>query len=295
MLPWVIATQPVSVTEVCERFGYTRRDLLADLDLVFVCGLPGYGPGDLMVAYVEDEQVIVDTADYFGAAPRLNPAESIALLAAGMTMVATGQGSEALDSAVEKLSRTLLPEGEDLLSVDIDPQAKLTGELGRAVASHLVCEIEYRALANDETTIRRIEPWLVFTSLGNWYVSAFCRRAGSERVFRVDRIRSLSVSSELFDPPPNLPEREVRYRPRPGDAIAVIELSASAAWVNEYYPVEIMSVDGGITTISFSASDPAVAARLLLRLGASARLIDGEAVAERLAQMRQSILARYGQ
>ncbi|MDH4309185.1 MAG: WYL domain-containing protein, partial [Acidimicrobiia bacterium] len=43
MLPWVIAHPGASVPDVCDRFGYTRRQLLEDLDLVFVCGLPGYG------------------------------------------------------------------------------------------------------------------------------------------------------------------------------------------------------------------------------------------------------------
>ena len=61
MLPWVIAHPGASVDEVCERFDYTKAELAADLDLVFVCGLPGYGPGDLMVAYIDDH------------APRLRP------------------------------------------------------------------------------------------------------------------------------------------------------------------------------------------------------------------------------
>jgi len=41
MLPWVIEHPGTPVDEVCERFGYTRAELAADLDLVFVCGLPG--------------------------------------------------------------------------------------------------------------------------------------------------------------------------------------------------------------------------------------------------------------
>ena len=44
MVPWVIANQGASVAEVCRRFGYTERELIEDLNLVFVCGLPGYGP-----------------------------------------------------------------------------------------------------------------------------------------------------------------------------------------------------------------------------------------------------------
>src|SRR3989304_8794540 len=92
MVRWVLANQGASVAEVCERFGYTERDLLEDLNLVFVCGLPGYGPGDLMVAYVENDEVIVDMAGYFSPPLRLTPAEALGLLASGSALVSTHQG-----------------------------------------------------------------------------------------------------------------------------------------------------------------------------------------------------------
>jgi glyoxylase-like metal-dependent hydrolase (beta-lactamase superfamily II) len=46
---------------VCSRFGYTRAELARDLAAVFVSGLPGYGPGDLMVAYIDGDEVVVGT------------------------------------------------------------------------------------------------------------------------------------------------------------------------------------------------------------------------------------------
>ena len=96
MLPWVIANPGATADEVCERFGYTRPELVEDLNLVFVCGLPGYGPGDLMDAYLDEDEVVVDMADYFSRPLRLNAAEGLTLLAAGMALVSSGQASDAL-------------------------------------------------------------------------------------------------------------------------------------------------------------------------------------------------------
>lgn len=293
MLPWVIAHKGASVAEVCDRFGYSRRDLLADLDLVFVCGLPGYGPGDLMVAYVEDEEVIVDTADYFGAAPRLNSAEALALLAAGLTMVGAGHGSESLVSAVDKLSRSLLPDDADVLTVDVQPDHGLVARLRDAAADHQVCQIEYQSLATDEVTTRMIEPWSVFTSLGNWYVSANCRRAGAERTFRIDRIRNVDVSSEVFVPPQSVPEPALQYNPSSTDAISILRLKPAAFWVADYYPVEVIERGDELLTVRFSAFDPMVAARLMLRLGSSAEIVEGDEVEQALMTLRQTILRRY--
>lgn len=295
MLPWVIAHQGASVDEVCERFGYTRAELLSDLDLVFVCGLPGYGPGDLMVAYVEGDQVVVDMADYFAEAPRLTPAEALALLSAGLAMVGSGQGSEALDRAVRKLNRVLVPEGEELLSVDLDAEPELVTELRRAAAEGRVVTVEYVSLGRKRRTVREVEPWTIFSSLGNWYLSGHDRLTGEERIFRVDRIKSLEVSTETFEVPSDLPEPDVRYTPSEEDVHCVLELGEGARWVVEYYPVEILGEDGEVLRVRFSSPDPSVPAGLLLRLGGEATLVEGEEVAQSLARLKEEVLARYEQ
>lgn len=293
MLPWVIENPGAGVDEVCERFGYTRKELIKDLDLVFVCGLPGYGPGDLMVAYVEEDQVIVDTADYFAKAPRLTAAEGLALLASGMTVLATGQGTEVLASAVDKLGRALVPDGYEILTVDVSAEHDLGGTLRKAASEGQVVEIVYTTLSRGDTSTRLIEPWTVFTSLGNWYVSAFCRRSQGERIFRLDRIQSVRETDELFVPPATPPEPEVRYTPSEEDVTAVIELDRDAFWVSDYYPVEIISETPDTRTVRFSAYDAGVAAQLLVRLGRGARLLEGTEVRVSVEDLRRRMLARY--
>jgi proteasome accessory factor C len=134
----------------------------------------------------------------------------------------------------------------------------------------------------------------VFTTLGNWYVAGYCRLAGDERVFRVDRIRSAEETGEGFEVPAETPAAEVRYTPGVDDVRARIRLGPAARWVAEYYPVEVIEDDGpeGLL-VEFSAADPAVAARLVLRLGEAARLERGEEVAAAAGELRDRILARY--
>jgi proteasome accessory factor C len=157
-----------------------------------------------------------------------------------------------------------------------------------------VCRIEYRALSTDEVTTRDIEPWTVFSSLGNTYVAAQCRRAGADRVFRVDRIKEVVLLEETFQPPARLPEPQVRYTPGENDAIAVIDLLPGAEWVVDYYPVEVLARDRGVIRVKFSAFEPTVAARLLLRLGSTGSLVEGAVVGEALDRLRAQILEKYG-
>lgn len=293
MLPWVIEHPGATVDEVCERFGYSRKELIKDLDLVFVCGLPGYGPGDLMVAYVEEDQVIVDTADYFARAPRLTAAEGLALLASGMTVMATGQGSDVLASAVDKLANALVPDGYEILTVDLSAEHDLADRLRSAATEGRVVEIVYTTLSRGDTSTRKIEPWTVFTSLGNWYVSAHCRESEAERIFRLDRIQSITETAERFEPPASPPEPEVRYTPSEEDVTAVIRLKPPAFWVSEYYPVEVVSEKADSRTVRFSAYDATVAAQLLIRLGADAALLEGDEVRAAVDDLRARMLRRY--
>ncbi len=295
MLPWVIANPGATADEVCERFGYTRRDLVADLDLVFVCGLPGYGPGDLMVAYLDDDEVVVEMADYFAAPVRLSPPEALSLLASGYALMSTGQAPPALRRAVDKLAAVVLPDGAEALAVDLR-EPELVAELRAAAGEGAVVRIVYTALAGDVTTTREIEPWVVFSTMGNWYVTAHCHLAGAERVFRIDRIRSLEATGGRFAPPDDPPPPVVGYQPKESDVVAVIKLGPRARWVVDYYPVDIVaeSAATGETTVRFAAADALVPARVLLRLGADAELLEGEEVRVRLTRLRSAILARYG-
>ena len=292
MLPWVIANPGNTVEEVCERFGYTPRELAADLNLVFVCGLPGYGPGDLMVAFIDDDEVVVEMADYFSTAVRLSAPEALTLLAAGMAVLSAGQGPAALRSGVDKLQRLLLPDSEDALVVDL-AEPELVGELRRAAADGAVMEIVYTALNSGATTERDIEPWTVFSTMGNWYVAAHCRLAEGERVFRIDRIREAKLTGETFEPPAAPPPPEVRYSPGVDDVEATIRLFPAAQWITEYYPVEVLAEEDQSTLVRFSASDPLVIARLLLRLGPAAVLVKGHEVADATGALRDRILTRY--
>ena len=293
MLPWVIANPGASVDEVCERFGYSRNELAVDLDLVFVCGLPGYGPGDLMVAYIDEDEVVVELADYFANPVRLTPPEALSLLASGMALISTGQAPAALQSAVTKLQRAVLGGDDDNLVVDLAEPA-LVAELRAAAADRVVVSIVYTGLASGETTTREVEPWKVFTTMGNWYLRGYCRSAQADRVFRIDRIKDLVITGEPFTAPIQDTAAEIGYTPSEEDVRAVIRLSDAARWVADYYPVETVADGPDGLTVRFSARDAAVIARLLLRLGNTAELIEGAAVASRAADLRSSILDRYG-
>ena len=192
-----------------------------------------------------------------------------------------------------KLTKVVIPDAEVAISVQVAGEMDNIGLLRKAANDQTAVRITYRSLSREEETVREVEPWSVFATLGNWYVQGYCRLVEAERVFRVDRIRTLVVTDSHFERPKGVPQPDVSYSPSDDDIVCRIGLSPSARWVLDYYPVEVISESDDETVISFSSTDVQIPARLLLRLGAAARFISGEEVRAAVAEIGQKLLAIY--
>ena len=64
VLPYVIQNPGVTVGDLVHRFGANRLDVLEDLNMIAMCGLPGYTPLELIeVSIGDDDTVLVGMAD----------------------------------------------------------------------------------------------------------------------------------------------------------------------------------------------------------------------------------------
>lgn len=294
IVPWVVAEDGPTLDEVCTRFGLTEKELIADLDLVFLCGVHPFTPDTLMEVDVADGRVWIRYADYFARPLRLTPEEGLSLVASGAALLAT-PGAEPdgpLARALAKVAAVLGVEPGGTVDVELGvAPAGVLERLRDAVDRSRQVEIDYYAYGRDTRTRRVVDPHRVFLADGEWYLSAWCHLAVAPRRFRVDRIRGIEVLAQHFDPPEQPPAFEV-YEPRPDDPRVVLALAPAARWVVEQYPVEqVADLDGGGLRVTLAASEPAWLARLLLRLGPHATVVEG---ADGLAAEAASrVLDRY--
>ncbi len=293
MLPWVIEHDGAQIDELISRFGYKdKADIVKDLHLVFVTGLPGYGPGDLIDVDVFEDEVFIDAADYFSRPLRLTAREALGLLAAGMTFVQSKNAPAALVTAVEKLTTAVVPDAESFVYFDV-PAPEAVSLLRAAIERRHVVRITYVAIATNERTVRDVEGRSVIFNLGNWYLSGVCRLADAERVFRVDRIAHIEELTETYERDDSEVDGIVRYRPADSDAHVSFTTDPASRWVGEYYPVDVQELEDGSQRITMSVSDPLVAARLLIKLGTAVSDIEGTEVIQAMDDLRERIRARY--
>ena len=195
MVPWVAAAEGPTVEEVCARFSITESDLAEDLELLFLCGVPPYGPDDLIEADISEGRVWIRLAEYFSAPLRLTPAEGLALVAAGTGLLAApGTDPEGpLARALAKVAASLGVDPDATIDVELgDVAVPVLDSLRAADRVHHRVTFDYYSFGRDEWTRRHVDPYRVFSSSGQWYVFGHCHTAGATRLFRLDRIRAVS-------------------------------------------------------------------------------------------------------
>ena len=297
IVPWVVAHDGPRVSEVCERFRISERELIADLNLLFMCGVYPYTPDALIEVDLEGGRVWVRFAEWFRRPLRLSAPEGLALVAAARAIlgmpVAGNEKPSALASAVSKLETVLGAGGDDQLEIELGAASPdLLGALQAAVGESRKVLVDYYSFGRDETGTRVVRPWRVFSSEGHWYLLAWCEKVQAKRLFRVDRARSVTLLDDHFEPPGDLGPVPV-YESRSDDPVVTLDLAPGAHWVVERYPHEgTVDMGEGVLRTRLRVSSKAWLERLLLRAGPSATVVSGaDGVA---AGAARRILATYG-
>ncbi len=306
VVPWIVANPGRRVSEVASRFGLKESELLDDLGVVYMVGLPPYSPDALVDVEIDDEgRVTIRLADFFSRPLRLTPGQGLALLASsdGLLSIPGTDPDGALARALAKLGSALGVDSEnasDPIEVHLGAaEAAVLDQLRRAAGAGSEVEIDYYSYNRDAMTTRAVAPWRVFADAGHWYVHAWCHRAEGERIFRVDRIESLTdLDRPAAARPDDAEDTDGIFHPRDDDPRVTLELQPQAAWVIAAYPCEdVREGDDGVITATLVVTAQPWLERLLVRLGPEARIVASDGIDDPgglAVDAAERILARYG-
>jgi proteasome accessory factor C len=304
LLPYAIQHPGTTVADLSRKFDIPKTELINDLNLVFLCGLPGYGPGDLIDVDFQDDRIFISMADYFSAPLRLTPAEGLALYAGGQAIAAlpSMEQAESLKRALQKLGRALGADGEDDDGAAIkvrfeESPADHMEVLQQGLAQRKQVEIEYFSGSRAEFSTRKVDPWGLVAALGRWYLVGLDHNSSEERMFRVDRIKSATLTEDDAPAPDDFDAERYRgaFVGREDQQTVMMEISADAArWFEDYYPVRSSEElgDGWRRVELFSSSDT-WSATVALKLGKEARNVEPPSVTDRARELAAAIASRH--
>jgi proteasome accessory factor C len=304
LVPYLQAHPAARLADVAAVFGVTEKQLRSDLDLVFLCGLPGHGPGDLIDVSYEGDTVSVTNADTIARPLRLTAQEALALIVALRTLAelpGIDRGGS-VQQALAKLESATGSAADDADKVEVVVEgaghAQHSLAVAReAVASKRLVHLTYHVPGRDETTERDVDPMRLLTVEGHSYLEGWCRRAEAVRLFRLDRVLEIVLLDAPSEPPDEAQSRDVTaglFQPSPADLLVTLDLSPEAAWVAEYYPTETVvpnGRDGVLATLR--TPDLRWVRRLALRLAGSLTVIAPPSLAAEVAADANRALEGY--
>ncbi|MGI5500917.1 helix-turn-helix transcriptional regulator [Lentzea sp. CA-135723] len=294
LVPYLLNRPAITVKEAAADFGITPKQLRKDLELLWMCGLPGYGPGDLIDLSFEGETITVSFDAGLDRPLRLTAAEAASLLVALRALADTPGVVDAdavqralakIESAVGKAQPAGMVVG--LGAFERGETTEVRSAVQDAVKRERAVRIRYYSQSHDAMSDRVVDPMRLLLVEGRGYLEGWCRSALGVRLFRLDRIDEVEVLDEPSAPPPHAQltdTSEGLFQPRDDQKIAVLLLEPDAHWVAEYYPVDHSAeLSDGRTRVLMRYDDPSWMVRLLLGLG-------GDVHVEQPAELAQEVV-----
>lgn len=304
LVPYLHGREQVSLEEAARALGVSPDQLDKDLRVLFLCGLPGGYPDDLIdvdLDALEGEGVIrVTNADYLARPLRLTPTEASAIIVA-LRVLRAGAGDdtrEVVDRALSKLEAAAADVAPPVVDPgDVVPATlALRTQLEGAVADGRQVRLTYYVPARDEESERVVDPHAVVAHHGVDYLDAWCHSAEAPRLFRLDRIHEADVldSAIVTDPSETRDLSDGVFASGDEATPVTLALLPEARWVEEYYAVQaVRPGPDGTSEVDLLVGDERWLERLLLRLAPYATVVSPDHFADGTAEDVRAALALY--
>ncbi len=260
LIPLLRSRPGITFREIGDHLGISAQAAKREIpEALMLCGVPPYMPHDYIACFTEEDRVILRFAEHFKRPARLTMSEAATLLLA-LRSIPPARGApmaQAVAGLIRKLERSLGTRDVKKLARRIGAR-RASGTFGsrvklieQAMNDQREIELEYYTQRRRALTERRVRPYALIDHLGQVYVVGRDSLRSKELSFRVDRIRSVTLTDKTFEKPRSFNAQRYRrsdfYRPSPNDDTVRVKFAEAAArYVRELGPAtEIKEKAGG--------------------------------------------------
>ena len=203
LVPYLHAHQGIALSTLAQNFGVSESEMNADLTTLWMCGLPGYTPLELIDLSFDSGFVTIRNAQTLENPRSLNKEEAIALLL-GLDLVrsALALDREDLIAKIDVLAQRLrtLIGLQAQLKAEPAVDGSIRSTITKAISLGTSLDIRYHSLYADRISERTILPFEWHNDAFHEYVFAYCDQAQSFRTFRLDRIQYANAGEKKLKP-----------------------------------------------------------------------------------------------
>ncbi len=198
LVPYIVAHPGISISELAKEFSISRDEVLKDLNLLFLCGLPGYTPLELIDISFDEESVVIRDPQNLAAPRNLNESEAliarIALAALEESTPKTAAVYPQIIALREKIAKAFSSSiPASAITFTLDRERVTLESIERAIQQDLDLEITYYNKTKDLSSRRNITPISIIAEDKRTLVSAYCHSAKALRTFNLIQISEVST------------------------------------------------------------------------------------------------------
>lgn len=204
MLTQLQTKRLLTATELSNKFSVSTRTIYRDIKALEQSGVP---------IVTEEGKGYTIMEGYRIPPVMFTESEANALITAEQLILKNKDSSfvKEYSEAINKIKSVLRNNTKDkanLLSKRImfrqntenDRTSNYLSTLQLALTNFNLTKITYNSTDTNQTTERTIEPFAIYSTQENWLLIAFCRLRKDFRAFRLDRIQTLDVLKDTFEP-----------------------------------------------------------------------------------------------
>ena len=199
LIPYILENPGVSITKLAKQFSVTEKQIESDLQLVFMCGLPGYTPYELIDLIFEEGIVSIIDPQVLDKPRRFTKSELV-VIALGLQLLGELSSSDSTRlSKIKLLSNkiTQLGSSNSVIFAPSSSKSPFVEVISKAITNKKSLTIQYQSLVKDEVSIRTIFPHNLYFMNGNLYLLAMDLTAKADRVFKVELIKTCEVGNDV--------------------------------------------------------------------------------------------------
>ena len=199
LVPFLRANPGMNIKEIATEFKVSVSEIVSDLDLLMVCGLPGYTPLELIDLSTDEGYVTLrdpQNLEY----PRNFTIHELLILKIALSALLVDSPPmlhSEIGSLISKLDHQMPNQisSEGILFVP-DNILNLRRIAEEALVKNQQVEIVYRNDTKDELTNRKISLIREYESEGEYFWDAWCHLANAKRTFNLEKISSATLSMD---------------------------------------------------------------------------------------------------
>ena len=198
LVPYIVAHPGISITELAKEFSISRDEVLKDLNLLFLCGLPGYTPLELIDISFDEESVVIRDPQNLAAPRNLNESEAlIARIALAALEESTPKTSAAYPQIIalrEKIAKAFSSSIPiSAITFTLDKERATLEAIESAITQELDLEMIYNNVTKDSSSRRSITPISIIAEDKRTLVNAYCHSVKALRTFNLSQISEIST------------------------------------------------------------------------------------------------------